>query len=73
MPGNLSLHLQARNKATAMIARKLNDKNVDMDYHLVLPPDYKAGGDSKREKNIIKLRADGSDWSSLISPGDWKP
>ena len=34
---------------TSMIARKLNDKNADMDYHAVPPPDYKAGGNSKRE------------------------
>ena len=35
---------------TALIARKLNDKNADMDYHVVPPTDYKAGGDSKREE-----------------------
>ena len=35
---------------TAKIARKSNDKNADMDNHVVLPPDYKAGGDSKREE-----------------------
>ena len=29
---------------TAMIARKLNDKNDDMDYPAVLPPEYRAGG-----------------------------
>ena len=33
---------------TAMIARKLNNKSADMDWHAVPPPDYKAGGDSKR-------------------------
>ena len=33
-----------------MIARKLNDKNADMDHHAVPPPDNKAGGDSKREE-----------------------
>ena len=33
----------------AMIARKINDKNSDMDYHAVLPPGYRAGGDSERE------------------------
>ena len=35
---------------TAMIARKMNDKNADMDYHAVPPPDNKAGGDSTREE-----------------------
>ena len=35
---------------TAMIARKTNDKNADMDYHAVPPPDYGAGRDSKREE-----------------------
>ena len=33
-----------------MIARKLNDKNADMDYHAVPPPDYKARGNSKPEE-----------------------
>ena len=31
------------------MARKMSDKNADMDYHAVLPPEYQAGGDSKRE------------------------
>ena len=35
---------------TAMIGRKLNNKNADMDFRAVPPPDYKAGGDSKREE-----------------------
>ena len=46
---------------TALIARKLNNKHADMDYHAVHPPGYKAGGDSKRERtesarssNILK-------------------
>ena len=53
MPQNLSLHLQARNKpthCTAMIARKLDDMNADMDCYAVPPPGCKAGGDSKREE-----------------------
>ena len=54
MPENLSVHLQARNKkpvhCTAMIARRLKDKNAHMDCHAAPPPDYKAGGDSKREE-----------------------
>ena len=33
---------------TAMIARKMNDNDADMDCQAVLTPDYKAGGDSKR-------------------------
>ena len=28
----------------------MNEKNADMDYHALLPPDYKAGGESKREE-----------------------
>ena len=32
-----------------MIAKKINDENADMDYHAVPPPEYQAGGDSKRE------------------------
>ena len=35
---------------TAMIARKMNDKNDDMDFLAVPPPDYKAGVDFKREE-----------------------
>ena len=27
---------------------KIHDKNADMDYHAALPPDHKAGSDSKR-------------------------
>ena len=53
VPQNLSLHLQARNKpthCTAMIARKLDDMNADMDCYAVPPPGCKAGGDSKREE-----------------------
>ena len=33
-----------------LVARKIIDKNVDMDYHAVLQPDDRAGGDSKREE-----------------------
>ena len=33
----------------AMTARKISDKNADMDYHAVRPPEYQAGGDSMRE------------------------
>ena len=33
----------------AMIAKTINDKNVDMDYHAVVPPGYRAGGDFKCE------------------------
>ena len=32
-----------------MIARKINDKNADMGHHALSAPDYKAGGDTKRE------------------------
>ena len=35
---------------SAMIARRFNDKNADMDFYAVSPPDYEAGGDSKREE-----------------------
>ena len=60
---------------TAMIARKINGKNAGMGHHALSAPDYKAGGDTKREdlcqqdpqqfkKNgcwsIMKLRATGS-------------
>ena len=37
---------------TAMIARKLNHENADMDYQAVPPPSYKPGGDSKREELV---------------------
>ena len=65
---------------TAIIARKLNDKNADMYYHAVLPPCYKAGADSKREElcqqdtetihhngdcSIIELQVDGSVLNSI--------
>ena len=32
-----------------LIAREISDKNADMDYHAVPPPEYQAGGDSKRD------------------------
>ena len=32
-----------------MIARRINDKNADMDYYAVPPPEYQVAGDSKRE------------------------
>ena len=35
---------------TAMVARRLHDKNADMDCHAVLPPEYQAGGNSMREE-----------------------
>ena len=35
---------------TAMITRKLDDMNADMDCCAVPPPGYKAGGDFKREE-----------------------
>ena len=34
---------------SGLIARKISDKNGDMDCHAVPPPEYRAGGDSKRE------------------------
>ena len=37
----------------AMIARKLNDKTVDMDCHAVPPPDYRAGGATQSVKNYV--------------------
>ena len=65
---------------SATIARKISDKNADMDYHAVLPPEYQAWGHSKREKRVsarfwmsqqnnarsIKLRATGSGRSSEL-------
>ena len=56
------MQLQSRS-FTAMIARRLNDKNADTDNRAVLPPDYKAGGDSKREE-LCQQDPDG-DWSSI--------
>ena len=57
-----------------------------MDYHAVHPPNYKAGGDSKREDlcqqdphhhngdwSIIKLRAIRKRLEQLDAPGDWEP
>ena len=48
---NLSVHRLARSKSQlitqAMIARKITDKNADMNYKAVPP---KAGGDSEREE-----------------------
>ena len=35
---------------TAMVARKIDRKSADMNYHAVPPPDYNAGGHSKREE-----------------------
>ena len=35
---------------TAMTARKLNNKNADMDHHAVPPPANKAGADSMRDE-----------------------
>ena len=59
---------------TAMIARTIGDKKSDMDYHAVPPPDYIAGGDSKRQElcqeNPSTTHHNG-DWSSikLLAPG----
>ena len=56
----------------AMIARKFNDKNADMDYHTVPPPDYRAGGDSEREDwcqqhpQTITIKATGALSSSAL-------
>ena len=33
-----------------LIVTRIGDKNANVDNHAVLPPDYKAGGDSKREE-----------------------
>ena len=33
----------------AMLVRTLIDKHADIDYHAVPPPEYQAGGDSKRD------------------------
>ena len=56
---------------TTMIARKLNDKDADMDYLAVLPPDYNAGGDSNREELCQQ-----APWQFTLTatgaPGDWK-
>ena len=37
---------------TGVIVRTVSDKNADMDFHAVLPPEYQAGGDSTREKLV---------------------
>ena len=34
---------------SGLLARKISDKNADMDHHAVPPPEYQAGGDSRRE------------------------
>ena len=34
---------------SGLLARKISDKNADMDHHAVRPPEYQAGGDSRRE------------------------
>ena len=34
---------------SALTATKIRDKNADMDYHAVPPPEYQVGGDSQRE------------------------
>ena len=52
------------------VGEKIDDKNADMDYHAVLPPDNKAGGDSKREElcqqdlQTITISATGASSSS---------
>ena len=38
---------------SGLIAIKISDENADMDYHAVLPPEYQAGSDYKRE-NLCK-------------------
>ena len=53
---------------SAMVARKIIDKNADMDFHAVLPPEYQAGGDCsqyvervtrKTPRALSKIRATG--------------
>ena len=54
----------------AMIARKTNDTNADMDFHAVPPPVDKAGGDSKRaelcqqDPQTLTIKATGASSSS---------
>ena len=65
---------------SGLTARRIGDKNADMDYHAVLPREYQAGGASMREELCqqdpkqftitatgasMNLRATGSDWSSI--------
>ena len=47
---------------SAMIAREIDDENADMDYHAVPPPEYQAGGDSKRE-NLCQQFSERVTWT----------
>ena len=47
VPENLSPETKA-SPLHSNIARRINE-SADVDYHAVPPPDYKAGGDTKRE------------------------
>ena len=40
---------------SGLIARKTSGMNADMDFHAVLPPEYRAGGDSKRQDQCQML------------------
>ena len=48
---------------SAMKAREIDDENADMDYHAVPPPEYQAGGDSKRE-NLCQQYSERVTWTT---------
>ena len=41
-----------RTTLKGLVARKIRDKNADIDSHVVLQPEYPAGGDSKRKGHV---------------------
>ena len=48
---------------SAMIAREIDDESADMDNHAVPPPEYQAGGDSKRE-NLCQQYSERVTWTT---------
>ena len=74
---NLSLHRLARIRsqftAQDWLQEKNSDSNADMDCYAVPPPEYQAGGDSKRE-NLCQQDSEESTRRRLEhqAPGNWK-
>ena len=56
----------------AKIARKVDDKNADMDYHAVPAPKHQAGSDSKRETCVSQILKELTKRHQDHAPDNWK-
>ena len=76
MPEDLSLHRRAQQRkpghCSGLSARKISDKNADMDYHAILLPQYQAGRDSKRE-NLCQQDSERANKTTPGTSSSWRP